>query len=637
MKYEPIALNLCAGGRLALSGASQQSGWQACWTPAKLCQMLFLLRKGCVQIWRTSRERGFVRRRPLSLLPWVVVSLVLAVSGRAATLSGSYADVPGGSTVDLTAIGTIDWVHWGLLSDNTVVRKAGVSPQIGALTTVGSHVLAFRFFDNLNGYSWTDGWPVPVVMDTTTGLWAFGNRQLGSGFELRLPADATTRVAKVYVGVFAGVGEFSATLSDTNVAAYSDVTLTNTANGPGRVYTLEYTGNSEGEALVVRWTLAAAYDDVANVTFQAVALASATANNPPVVSLKSPADNSPVAAESTLTLTADAFDVDGQIEKVEFWNGEQKLGEDFEAPYSFEWIGVHVGHHILTATALDTAGAQRRSAPVEIFAHTTGGRLTGISEIPTRMVDLSSEGTLDWAHWGYPSNATFNHKAGVESQVSDIIGLGSSSFEQYSNNYTGFSWTDGTPITNAINTTSGLFIVGLTNGFELKIVAGTTLRRVRVYAGLYGAQGKFQAFLSDFSAPPYIDTTAVNMFGDRYNVYTIDFMAASTGQVLIVRYRPLFLFDAEFGNVTLQATTLQSLGPLLSYQVAGPDLNLAFGTEIGKTYALEFTESMDSQAWVSVTNVIGTGGLIPIVEKIGPGQGFYRVRTEASALTQWER
>jgi len=564
-----------------------------------------------------------------------LASLVLLLTmsfTRAATLIGSYAEVPSGSTVDLTAIGTIDWVHWGLLSDNTIVRKAGVLPQIGPLTTVGSHVLSFRFSDNFNGHSWTDGWPVPIVIDTTTGLWAFGNRQVGSGFELTLPADGTARVAKIYLGVFAGVGEFSATLSDTNVAPYSDVTLTNLANGPGRVYTLEYTGSSEGETLVVRWTLAAAYDEVANVTFQAVALTSATANNPPVVSLISPVDNSSVSAGSTITLMAEAFDVDGQIEKVEFWNGDIKLGEDLEAPYSFAWIDVPSGHYVLTATARDTAAAERRSPPVEIFVHGIGGRLAATRSIPPRAVDLSVEGTLDWAHWGYPSNATFNHKAGVEPQLRDVISLGSQSFQQYSNNYTGFSWADGTPITNAVNTTSGIFITGLTNGFELKIAAGTVLRRLKVYAGLYGAQGNFQAFLSDFSAPAYTDTTALNMFGDRYDVYTIDFMAASPGQVLVVRYRPLFLFDAEFGNVTLQAVTLQTVGPVLSYQMVGADgLNLSFGTETGKTYALEFSESLNSAVWISATNVVGTGGIIPISETIGSGQGFYRVRTEAGA------
>src|SRR6185503_4447665 len=103
---------------------------------------------------------------------------------------------------------------------------------------------------------------------------------------------------------------------------------------------------------------------------------------------------------------------------------------------------------------------------------------------------------------------------------------------------------------------TGIFMTGYTNGFQLEVPADTTPRRLKVYAGLYGARGNFQAYLSDGSAKAFTDTSLKNVFGDSYVVYTLDYSAASAGEYLIINYRTLELFDTEFGNVTLQAATL---------------------------------------------------------------------------------
>jgi hypothetical protein len=114
------------------------------------------------------------------------------------------------------------------------------------------------------------------------------------------------------------------------------------------------------------------------------------------------------------------------------------------------------------------------------------------------------------------------------------------------------------------------------------------------------------------------------MSGDRYDVYTLDFAAASPGQTLIVRYRSAFTFDTEFGNVTLQAATLQSVGPVLlnpSWQWDG--LSFSFGTDAGKTYVVEFADAPDANTWSAVSNVVGSGDIVPFAAK---AKGFYRVR-----------
>lgn len=255
--------------------------------------------------------------------------------------------------------------------------------------------------------------------------------------------------------------------------------------------------------------------------------------------------------------------------------------------------------------------------------------MIGRRDIPASAVDLSVEGTLDWVHWGYDSATNFNRKADGPSQIANVVVLGTNMLQRYNNNFTAFSWSNGIPVTAATNTTAGIFVTGYTNGFELFVPAETTLRRLKVYAGLYGARGNFQAFLSDFSAPVYTDTSVVNMFGDSYSVYTIDYAAATPGQTLIVRYRSGFVFDMKFGNVTLAAATLQELASVfLVNPVLGIEgFSFSFATRAGTNYAVEYSADLATD-WTAITNMVGTGDMANVTHSSAAGQGYYRVRTE---------
>ncbi len=90
-----------------------------------------------------------------------------------------------------------------------------------------------------------------------------------------------------------------------------------------------------------------------------------TSNLPPVVSLTSPTGGVFVSG-ATLNLGAAAFDPDGTILKVEFFNGASKLGEDASSPYTFAWPNLPAGAHILRALATDDSALTRTSAPVAI-------------------------------------------------------------------------------------------------------------------------------------------------------------------------------------------------------------------------------------------------------------------------------
>jgi YD repeat-containing protein len=88
--------------------------------------------------------------------------------------------------------------------------------------------------------------------------------------------------------------------------------------------------------------------------------------NPPTVSLTSPTSGAVVTAPATVTINASAADSDGTVSKVEFYQGQTKIGEDTTAPYSYTWSNVAAGVYSLTAVATDNAGATGSSSAVTV-------------------------------------------------------------------------------------------------------------------------------------------------------------------------------------------------------------------------------------------------------------------------------
>lgn len=176
----------------------------------------------------------------------------------------------------------------------------------------------------------------------------------------------------------------------------------------------------------------------------------------------------------------------------------------------------------------------------------------------TSSVNLTSEGMNDWAHWGLVTESSFDHKAGITPLISNYTVLGTAGVLRLTDNPTMFSWSDGAPTLATVNTSTGVFVnASVGNGFQITVPADTNLRTLKLYLGLWYAQGKMEATLSDGSAPAYVDTGLSSNAGTKNGVYTINFKAASGGQTLGIKYTLLTNYNAPYGNVTLEAATLQ--------------------------------------------------------------------------------
>jgi hypothetical protein len=487
----------------------------------------------------------------------------------AGTLTGNFTPVAKGSNINLTVLGKLDWVQWGLGGDYAVNRKASVA-LIGNFTLLNRNFPGnplnfsspYWFEDTASSCAWQDGSPV-VASTNNTRLLAYSYPIAGgSGFRITVPAETKTNVLSVFVGTIEARGEFRASLSGQPV--YSHSPPETNVNG---VYTITFAANAPGQTLTVEWTLPVSAT-AGHVTLQAATLSAPGANNPPFALLIQPTNDAVFASPANVPFEAVAEDFDGSVTNVALYADSNLLHQATNAPYTFTWNNAPLGYHQLTAVATDDRGGSRASIPVEIFVHGTNGSQSGAVASPPLSIDLTAQGTTDWVHWGLETNTSVNRKASVPAQISDFTRLGSANIVRYADNYAAYSWSDGAPTATTGGTRTGVFLTNLSSGFQLTLPADTTLRTLRLYVGAYAARGRLLAYLSDFSARPYVDKSVFDTSWDNeYAVYSVTFRAASAGQQLIVSYSSVELLDGVWGNVTLQAATLEAEGSVTAGQL----------------------------------------------------------------------
>ena len=99
---------------------------------------------------------------------------------------------------------------------------------------------------------------------------------------------------------------------------------------------------------------------------EVLVLVQQTSNSNPTVTLSSPTNNQSFAQGTDIVISASASDLDGTISKVEFYDGDTKLGEDTTSPYKYTWTDANVGAHEIKAIVTDNNSGQGTSQTVNI-------------------------------------------------------------------------------------------------------------------------------------------------------------------------------------------------------------------------------------------------------------------------------
>ena len=105
--------------------------------------------------------------------------------------------------------------------------------------------------------------------------------------------------------------------------------------------------------------------------FSNVRVTTPSGNQPPTVSLMTPALGATYTAPASVAFSATASDPENSLARVEFYSGTTLLATDTSAPYSYTWSSVAAGSYSVRAVAYDTAGASASSPTASITVSTT--------------------------------------------------------------------------------------------------------------------------------------------------------------------------------------------------------------------------------------------------------------------------
>jgi len=182
---------------------------------------------------------------------------------------------------------------------------------------------------------------------------------------LTAPSNGASYTAPASISLAASASDTDGTVA--KVEFYAGTTLVNTDTAAP--YAFAWSSVPAGNYGI----RAVAYDDQGATASSATATVTVTApaNQPPAVSLTSPANGSTFTAPASVTLSATASDADGTISKVEFLNGTTLLNTDTASPYTFSWSSVAAGTYSVKAIAYDNSGATTSSATSTITVTTS--------------------------------------------------------------------------------------------------------------------------------------------------------------------------------------------------------------------------------------------------------------------------
>jgi pectate lyase len=155
---------------------------------------------------------------------------------------------------------------------------------------------------------------------------------------------------------------------------------------------------------------AKATDNDGGVSTSSIVTITVTANQPSVITITSPTDNSTVTGNS-VTINVTATDPDGGITLVEYLDGTTVIGSSTTQPYSFTWNNPSAGTHVITVRVTDSNGGVTTSTPTTVTVGTQTGIFTS-----------SAYGTFTNVYPN-PSLDVFTFKASEEIKSLSIVNM----------------------------------------------------------------------------------------------------------------------------------------------------------------------------------------------------------------------
>ena len=258
------------------------------------------------------------------------------------------------------------------------------------------------------------------------------------------------------------------------------------------------------------------------------------------------------SARGSLTATLSDGHSPGEVYKI-----DQTIGKTSKV-ITISYHAASAGQKLIIRYTIDKLYPDKHSW-ISLEAATlqgNGAKITGTSNIVNSYVNLSSEGTIDWMHWGRTDATTIDRKANVTPpKISLFKPLDKTNPSPTNINGSYFSWNDGTPVEFVDNTNTGLRVFRVDRGFEFYVPASLSPRTLKIYLGAKAAAGIFEASVNN----AYYSTIINQTSGQSNHVITLNFQSEykNSNTYLRVRYRVGTNYLPDFkSRITLSAATL---------------------------------------------------------------------------------
>ncbi len=261
---------------------------------------------------------------------------------------------------------------------NTLIGTAAAAPYsiTWASVPVGTYTITAKATDN-QGATTTSA-PVQILVDAPPTV------------SLTSPANGAVFVAPASVNVTASAADSDGTVA--KVEFYQGATLIGTATAAP--YAITWQNAPAGSYTIT----AKATDNQGAITTSAAATITVIPNQLPSITLATPTAGQRYTAPATINLSASAQDVDGQVTRVEYYQGTTLIGTATAAPYAVTWQNVPEGQYSLSAKAIDNSGGETYSSAVSVIVAPVGMRIYYLhsDQLNTPRVATDEQNRIVW-------------------------------------------------------------------------------------------------------------------------------------------------------------------------------------------------------------------------------------------------
>jgi len=294
------------------------------------------------------------------------------------------------ATVNMTAVGTSDWIVWSSTAFVGTVRKASVTAQISDYTAIGTD---HSYTGDARSLAWTDGTPTASSTGDSSGRYIGGGT--GNGFSFTVPADTSVRTLSIYAGGYYSTGTLTATLSDGSAGPYTDTGPGNLTGSFDQNYVLTYNAASAGQTLTVTWLadVVSSGGGGGNVTLNGAALAVAPASFTLSASPSSLSIQQGDTGNSTITVNP----LDGFTGTVAFTSSGLPAGTTLAFSPSSSTTGTTATFTVTSTTAgtytveiIGTSGALTAQTPIALTVTSAPAVVTGTASSKVTLTGSSA-------------------------------------------------------------------------------------------------------------------------------------------------------------------------------------------------------------------------------------------------------